>query len=56
MSFQSIIEFLYVNPPSNRITILKEKNKPKVQKRIQIFERVITSNGNDSGEPLEFIS
>ena len=27
---------LYVNPPTDRITILKEKNKPKVQKRIQI--------------------
>ena len=32
---------LYVNPPSNRITILKEKNKPKVQKRIQISKGLL---------------
>ena len=36
LEFSKNNRVLYVNPPTDRITVLKEKNNPKVQKRIQI--------------------
>ena len=36
LEFSKQNRVLYVNPPTDRITILKKKNEPKVRKRIQI--------------------